>query len=87
MYPVSLRLAPKGETDQELFDRIDALDDAMFDWFAGQALAMSIPAYVNLPESADILAKRSYGVAKAMMAERERLTAIAMDKGVEKWQA
>jgi hypothetical protein len=42
------------------------------DWFAGQALAMTIAAYVNLPESADLLARRCYMIADAMLAERER---------------
>lgn len=40
------------------------------DWFAGQALAMSAPVYVNLPDSADILAKRCYAVADAMLRTR-----------------
>lgn len=40
------------------------------DWFAGQALAMSASSYVNLPDSAALLAKRSYMVADAMLAAR-----------------
>jgi hypothetical protein len=42
------------------------------DWFAGQALAMMIPAYVNLPDSAELLARRSYAVADAMIEERTK---------------
>lgn len=42
------------------------------DWFAGQALAMAAPAYVNLPESAEILARRCFAVADAMLAERAK---------------
>lgn len=40
------------------------------DYFAGQALAMTAPAYVNLPESANILARRCYEVADAMLLAR-----------------
>ena len=42
------------------------------DWFAGQALAMSAPKYMNLSDSAALLAKRCYAVADAMLAEREK---------------
>lgn len=41
------------------------------DWFAGQALAMTAPAYVSLPQSAEVLAKRCYLVADAMLAARK----------------
>lgn len=50
----------------------DGTGMSLRDWFAGQALAMTAPAYVNLPESAEILARRCYAVADAMLAERER---------------
>lgn len=42
------------------------------DWFAGQALAMTVSTYVNLPDSAKLLARRCYAVADAMIEERAR---------------
>jgi hypothetical protein len=42
------------------------------DYFAAQALAMTISSYVNLPDSAELLAKRCYLVADAMLTARLR---------------
>jgi hypothetical protein len=46
--------------------------ESLRDYFAAAAMSLTIPAYVNLPESANLLAKRCYAIADAMLAERQK---------------
>lgn len=44
------------------------------DWFAGMALSQTVSSYVNLPDSAKLLADRCYRVADAMLEVRAALS-------------
>lgn len=49
------------------------------DWFAGQAIMLFSEVWANLnsPHDAEAVARRSYEVADAMIAEREKQVASA----------
>lgn len=56
----------------ELHNAEDYTDEQIRDWYAGQALLGQVSTYTHASEHAEAIAKNSFDIADAMMAERKK---------------